>query len=400
MTQDTDSLPDDAPIESIDWEELDDTGLTVPLRFVGLLASLGVLAWLYRYAQVHGTDYFLPWSPTMLTWAFRVSLVVLAFLGVPPLVRNPERTRRYWRRFRSNRLAVASLAYLVAFVVLALVGPALAGRPRVDLSVGFQPPVFFRVWYGRIAIDCVGPVVGEGFRKSCVGTLQYPLGTTKLGEDMIALLLSGMHVSLQVAVIATAFMIPIATTVGIVSGYVGGVVDDVLMRYVDVQQSVPALVVYIILVFVYGPSLFLLIVVFGLLNWGSIARLVRSEVLQRREEQYVEAALSAGVSQTTVLRRHVLPNVSNTVLVGATQKIPQLVLVETALTFIDLGDVGRRYQSFGETIADGFEGAYGNPQFEVWWIWILPVVVLAATIIAFAVVGDALRDVLDPRGET
>jgi peptide/nickel transport system permease protein len=91
--------------------------------------------------------------------------------------------------------------------------------------------------------------------------------------------------------------------------------------------------------------------------------------------------------------------VSNTVLVGATQKIPQLVLIETALTFIDLGDVGRRYVSFGETIREGFQGAYENPELEVWWIWVLPVVVLATTVIAFGVVGDALRDVFDPRGE-
>lgn len=399
MTADTDSTSDGDPIEPIDWDRLDDTGWSVSWRWVGLVAALGVVAWLYRYAQVHTTDYFLPWSPTLLTWAFRVSVAVLAFVAIPPVVQNWERTRRYWRRFRSNRLAVASLAYLAVFVLLALVGPILTGRPRVSTGAGFQPPAFLRVPYGTVAIDCVGPVVGEGFQKYCVGTLAHPLGTTKLGEDMVALLLSGMHVSLQVAVIATVFMVPVATTVGIVSGYVGGLVDDVLMRYVDVQQSVPALVVYIVLVFVFGNSLFLLIAVFGLLNWGSIARLVRSEVLQRREEQYIEAAESAGVSQVTILRRHVLPNVSNTVLVGATQKIPQLVLIETSLTFIDLGDVGRRYQSFGETIADGFEGAYLNPEMTVWWIWVLPAIVLAATVIAFSVVGDALREVLDPRGE-
>ena len=399
MTTDTDPTPDETHLESIDWDELDDAGWRLSRRWVGLAVALAGLGALYRYAQTHGTDLFLPWAPTPLTWAFRVSLVVLAFVAIPPLVGNPERTRRYWRRFRSNRVAVACLGYLAAFVVLGLAGPIILGRPRVNIAVGFQPPAFTTVTYGRIAIDCVGPVVGDAIPRQCVGTLRYPLGTTKLGENMVTLLLSGMHVSLQVAVVATAFMIPIATTVGIVSGYVGGVVDDVLMRYVDVQQSVPAFVVYIVLVFVFGRSLFLLIAVFGLLNWGSIARLVRSEVIQRKEEQYVEVAEAAGVSHPTILRRHILPNVSNTVLVGATQKIPQLVLVETALTFIDLGDVGRLYQSFGETIADGFEGAYENPALEVWWIWVLPVVVLATTIIAFGVVGDALRDVLDPRGE-
>ncbi|PSP56318.1 ABC transporter permease [Halobacteriales archaeon QS_1_67_19] len=393
MPEDTDATPDGDPIEPIDWDALDDTGWHVPWRYVGLAAGLGGVAWLYHYAQVHTTDYFLPWPPTHLTWAFRVSLVVLAFVGIPPLLRNPERTRRYWRRFRSNRLAVASLAYLAVFVVLGIVGPLVVGRPRVNLGAGYQPPAFLRVPYGTVAIDCVGPVVGEGYQQYCVGTLKHPLGTARLGEDMVSLLLSGMHVSLQVAVIATVFMIPVATAVGVVSGYVGGVVDDVLMRYVDVQQSVPALVVYIILVFIFGNSLFLLIAVFGLLNWGSIARLVRSEVLQRREAQYIEAAESAGVGQFTILRRHILPNVSNTVLVGATQKIPQLVLIETGLTFIDLGDIGRRYQSFGEIIASGFGGM------SVWWLWVLPVVVLATTVIALAIVGDALREVLDPRGE-
>ncbi|MFC4550642.1 MULTISPECIES: ABC transporter permease [Halorussus] len=398
MAADADPSPDREPIEWVDWDRLD-TGRSVPRRLVGLFGALAVVAALYRYSQVHGTDLFLPWSPSLLTWAFRVSLVVLAFLGLPPLVANPERARRYWRRFRRNRLAVASLGYLVAFVVLALVGPVVFGRPKVNPGVGFQPPAFFTVSYGTIAINCVGPVTGTGINPICVGTLRYPLGTTKLGENVLVLLIAGMRVSLQVAVVATAFMIPVATTVGIVSGYVGGRLDTALMRYVDVQQAVPAFVVYLVLVFVFGKSLFLLVAVFGLLNWGSVARLVRSEVLRRREEQYVEVAESAGVSRTTVLRRHLLPNVSNAVLVGATQKIPQLVLIETGVTFLGLGDVGRRYQSFGETIADGFDGAFGNPALEVWWIWVLPVVVLAVTIIAFAVVGDALRDAFDPRGE-
>ena len=399
MTTDTDAPTESAPIESIDWESLDGDSRRVPWLFVGYLAALGVLAALYWYSRQTGTDLILSWSPTPLTWLYRVCLVTFAFVALPPLLHNRERTRWYWRRFVSNRVAVVCLAYLVAFVVLALVGPLLMGRPRVELGVGFQPPAFFRVPYGTVAIDCVGPVVGQGYQQYCVGTLRYPLGTTKLGTDMVSLLLSGMHVSFQVAVIATTLMIPVATTVGIVAGYVGGLTDDVLMRYVDVQQSVPALVVYIVLVFVFGKSLFLLVVVFGLLNWGNVAQLVRSEVLQRREEAYIEAAQSAGVGQLTILRKHVLPNVSNTVLVGATQKIPQLVLVETGLTFIDLGDVGRRYQSFGETIADGFAGAYSNSPMEVWWIWILPVVVLGTTVIALAVVGDTMRDVLDPRGE-
>jgi peptide/nickel transport system permease protein len=399
VTADADPAPDRPTIEQVDWERLDGRRRAIPWLLVGLVAALGVLAALYRYAQVHNSDLFLRWEPTPLTWVYRVSLVVLAFVVVPPLVRHRERVRRYWRRYRSNRLAVASLAYLVAFTAVALVGPVVVGLPRVDVQAAFQPPLGFSVPHGRIARNCVGPVVGSDISPQCTGSLQHPLGTSRLGSDVGVLLVSGVHVSFQVAVIATVLIVPVATAVGVVAGYVGGPIDTVLMRYVDVQQSVPAFVVYVVLVFVFGPSLLLLVAVFGLLNWGSVARLVRAETLQRRTDAYVTAARSHGASRLTILRRHVLPNVSSTVLVGATQKIPQLVLLETALTFIELGDVGRFHRSFGAIIAMGFDGAYENSALYVWWIWLLPVVVLAVTVVALVVFGDALRDTLDPRVE-
>ncbi|MCO8245542.1 ABC transporter permease subunit [Haladaptatus sp. AB643] len=395
MSNDTGRRSGETPLAPIDWEQENSTDRTVPWRFLLFSAGLVGLWLLYRYTNSHGIGVVYPWRPTKLTWLFRVSLLALVCFALPSLVRNTRRNRRYWERFRSNRLAVVSLVSLILFAILAMVGPALLGRPATDPTVARQPPLLFSSKLGLVTSTCVGPTV-NGF---CHGSLAYPLGTSTLGQDMVLLVLSGMHVSLQVGVIIAVLMIPLATVVGLVAGYSGGAVDTVLMRYVDVQQSVPAFVVYLIFVFLAGPSLFVFVVVFGLLNWGSIARLVRSEVIQRREEEYVEAARSAGVSRWTILRKHLLPNVSNTVLIGTTQKIPQLVLLETALTFIGIGDVGRFAPSFGDTIATGLLDNFYTIPIKVWWIWTIPVVVLVFTVVALSIVGDTLRDVFDPRGD-
>ncbi|WP_323191413.1 ABC transporter permease [Halostella sp. PRR32] len=395
------SSENDSPlIESINWESRDG-GWSVPWQFVGLVLSLGALLALRLHYGEHGDAVLM--FPSRLTWVYRAGLVVLAFIVVPPLVRDPARTRRYWDRFASNRVAVVCLGYLAVVVSLALLAPVLVERAQLNLYIEHQPPAFITAPAGD---DCIGPVVTSGGEEFCRGTLNYPLGTAHRGYSMHTLLLWGLRTSLQMAVIATVIMVPLATAVGVVAGYVGGWVDTLLMGYVDVQQSVPAFVIYVILIFIYGRSLLLLAVVFSLLSWGSMARLVRSETLQRREEGYIEAARSAGVGHLTVLRRHVLPNVSNTVLVGATQKVPQLILIEAAITFLSLGDIGRWYPSFGQTIRNGFRTAGGMPPLAAlspmakWWVWLFPVVLLSSTVIALNVVGDTLRDVLDPRGET
>lgn len=399
MASDTEPDGHGPSLEPVDWESRSGSTRQIPWRVLLFLVGLLGLFVLFGYAESHGVDVFLAWSPKPLTWLYRLSILVILVFGLPALLTDRARTRRYLHRLRQNRLATASLGLLVILVGIAQFGPMLLGRPRANPIAALQPPVGFGSPHGRLTVNCVGPVVGPPADNYCMGTMAHPLGTNVIGQDMVSLIVSGMHVSLQVAVITVALMIPIATAVGVIAGYVGGSVDSVLMRYVDVQQSVPAFVIYIILVFVLGPSLFLLVIVFGLLNWGSIARLVRSETIQRREAQFVDVARSAGIGRPTIIRRHILPNVSNAVVIGATQKIPQLILLETGLTYIQLGDVGRRFQSFGQTIERGFAGAYGHGALELWWIWVLPVVVLAIVVIATSLVGDALRDVLDPRGE-
>lgn len=399
MPPDTKDDTTHSPLEPIDWEAQRGSRFRVPWRAILFLAGLGVLYLIYQSTEATGTGVFYVWAPRPLTWLYRVSLLVLLVFGLPALLTDRKRTVRYLERFVENRLATLSLAFLVVMGLVAQFGPMILGRPRANPAASLQPPVGFGSSYGLVTLNCIGPVVGPPEANYCIGTMAHPLGTANIGQDMITLIVSGMHVSLQVAVITVALMIPLATSVGLLAGYLGGSVDTALMRYVDVQQSVPAFVVYIILVFAFGSSLFLLVLVFGLLNWGSIARLVRSETIQRREAQYIEVAKSAGVGRLRIIRRHILPNVSNAIVIGATQKIPQLVLLETGLTFIQLGDVGRRFQSFGQTIERGFDGAFGHGPIDVWWIWVLPVVVLALVVIALSLVGDTLRDVLDPRGE-
>ncbi|WP_435360586.1 ABC transporter permease [Haloarchaeobius sp. DFWS5] len=277
-------------------------------------------------------------------------------------------------------------------------GVVLAGFGAVFL-LGFALVQF--VLYGFLRFDPVAtgvvstscPASAAAPGGGCYGTWDYPLGTNRWGKGMIQLLFDGMRVALQVALISSMLIVPLATLVGTITGYVGGVVDDTLMAYVDVQQTVPAIVVYMIAVHVFGRSLFVLAVVFGLLSWGGAARLVRSEVIQRREEDFITAAESAGASHLGIMVRHVLPNVSNTVLTAVTRQIPQLILAETAIAFLNLNKIMN--VSWGETINISLDYLPDG-----WWMSTEPVVVLAVTVLSFSVLGDALRDVLDPRGDS
>lgn len=401
MATGTDSTVD-AEFESVNWDEVSGGSSLIGRRTVAFVFSVGLLGVLFCYDwfivtgnnPTLGTQGGVNWDITPLDWLFVLSLFALFFYIVVPLVRNRQQTQRYWRRLRTNKFAVVSLLYLIGFLVVGTVGPLLLGRPDTNILAKYQPPVFFTVDYGSVALNCLGDVTQSVTSSRCHGTLQHPLGTMSAGADTLTVVVAGMRVSLQVALITSMIIVPIATAVGTVAGYAGGAIDEVLMRYVDVQQAVPAFLVYLILLFVLGRSLFLIVLVFGLLSWGGVARLVRSETMQRREEGYIMAAKNAGVSRFQILRRHLLPNVSNTVITATTHLIPLLILAEAALAFLELGVVA--LPSWGQTIARGFQGDYF---LQAWWVWLIPLLFLVATIVAFSVLGDALRDALDPREE-
>ncbi|PSP74849.1 ABC transporter permease [Halobacteriales archaeon QS_1_68_20] len=321
----------------------------------------------------------------VLDWLYVASLVVLLGYVVAPLVVDRAAAARYREALAGNRLAMASLGYVVALLVVGTVGPWLVGPSTTNLGHSFQPPMFSSV-PESLPANCVGQVADL----QCQGTAQYPLGTNGQGEDMLRVLVRGTRVAVQVALVASTLLVPVGIAVGLVAGYRGGLTDQVLMRYVDVQSAVPAFLVYLVLLFVVGRSLFLLVVVFGLLSWGEVARLVRGEVRQRRDAAYVQAATVAGAGPLYVVRRVLLPNVSGPVLTVVSRQASMLVLIEAALAFMELSETGAG--SWGETIARGM-----NQWFPVnWWISTLPVIALACTVVAFNVLGDALRDAVDP----
>lgn len=377
--------------ETVDWEELAGRRRLPARRTLVLAAALAVAAaaFLYDWLVVPAGDPTIPglgWDVSQLDWLFGLTLLALIFYVVVPLAAHRRLTAQYWRQFRKNRAAVASLAYLLVFFAVGTVGPLVVDQPELDVLAAYQPPLGTTV-SADVPVECVGEVVAG----QCHGSLAHPFGTTGQGKDILKLVVFGMRVSLQVGLIATLLIIVIGTAVGTTAAYVGGMVDEALMRYVDIQLTFPTFFLYLLLVYLFGGSLFLLIVIFGLTSWGGIARLVRSEALQRREEAYVDAAVAAGASQYAIIRRHIVPNVSNTVITAATLTIPGLILAEAALSFIQLGDP--TIPSWGQVIATG-RGDLAT----AWWVSTIPGVFLFLTILAFNFLGEGLRDSLDPRG--
>ena len=390
---------EDATLEPIDWAEVRADRPTIPpglwvlAPFLALVALFGS-----HYALVPDGEplvnravfgFRVTLDPTAFDWLVAFSVLVFLSVVVLPLVRNRTLARAAWADLRSDRVALASFCYLVAFVLVGALGPALLGEPRIQPALEFQPPVYGTI-ESTAVLECVGPTSADG--SVCHGSWRYPLGTDNLGRSMLHRLVQGLQVSLLMALVASMLMVPLAVTVGTVAGYVGGTVDEVLMRYVDLQQSLPAILVYLVAVYLLSRSLFLVVLVFGLLSWGGIARVVRSEVRQRKRESYVRAARAAGASRLAVVRDHVVPNVSNTVVTAVTIQIPTLLLAEASLGYLGLGE--RYSKSLGQLIR------LGTTDFDftqVPWIATEAAVALAVTAVAFNVFGDALRGALDPR---
>jgi peptide/nickel transport system permease protein len=395
--------PGGETFEDIDWSE-DGGRAVLSQRDLGMLGGLAVLgvALAYDYlvvpADAATVAFALPpgiplfgdrfvWDVTQLDWLFLLTLLAMAFYVVVPLSDNRRLTAYYWRQFKKNRLAVVSLAYLVVVFLIGTLGPVFISAPELALAQQYQPPVFTTV-DSSVPIQCVGEVSGD----VCHGSFAHPLGTTADGKDILVLVIYGMQVSMKLGLITTLLVISIGTAVGTVAAYTGGTVDELLMRYVDIQLTFPTFLLYLLLVFLFGGSLFMFIVLFGLTSWGGIARLVRSEALQLREEEYVLAARSAGADAAYVIRRHLVPNVSSTVITAATLAIPGYILAEAALSFLQLGDP--TIPSWGQVIAAG-----RSDLDTAWWISTFPGFFLFFTILAFNFMGDALRDALDPRAD-
>jgi peptide/nickel transport system permease protein len=271
-----------------------------------------------------------------------------------------------WREFRKNRLAVLGLYLLAALTLATLLAPYLTP---------YAPSAF-----GDIAATRLLPP-----------SLDHLMGTDRFGRDVFTRVLYGARISLSIGFIAVAIAVSLGTVIGAVSGYFGGAVDTALMRFVDMLISFPRLVLLITVIALFEPSLPLVITVLGLTLWPSSARIVRGEVLSLREREYVEAARALGLSAPRIIFRHVVPNVMGPVIVAATLGLGNIILIEAGLSFLGMS-VPPPTPSWGNMINSGREHLV-----QAWWVATFPGLAIVMTVIAFNLIGDGLRDALDPR---
>ncbi|MBA7677191.1 Dipeptide transport system permease protein DppC [subsurface metagenome] len=297
-------------------------------------------------------------------------------------------TRYYWERTKRHRLSVVGLAFIVFLVTVAIVGPFLTQDPtQVNFEEKNLPPVGFTIQQSVYDLK-----TGEFVTSDTPGTWRHFLGTDDKGRDMLAMLVSGARVSLQVGLLATLIAILIGTIMGVASAYYGGLVDMALMRFTDVMMTFPFFLLLVFIIFIFGPSLVFIILAIGITGWTGTARLVRSEALSLRTREFIMASKSLGASDARIVFRHLIPNVISTIIVIATLSIPGVILAEAALSFIGLGDP--TVTSWGIILNAGQQSLD-----TAWWVAVEPGFMLFLTVLAFNFLGDGIRDAFDPRSQ-
>ncbi len=269
------------------------------------------------------------------------------------------------RRLARNRAAVAS-AWLLVFVVLACFAapwlPGLADPAAQDLGLGAALP-----------------------------SATHPFGTDELGRDLLVRVLYGGRISLLVGLVGTLVSLLVGISWGAVAGYAGGKLDELMMRTVDVLYALPNIFLVILLMVFFSRSLLMLFVALGLVQWLTMARIVRGQVLTLKHQTFVEAARALGASDRSIVFRHIVPNTLGPVIVYTTLTVPAVILQEAFLSFLGLG-VQPPDASWGTLVADGARVMALFP-----WLVVFPGLALSLTLLAFNFLGDGLRDALDPR---
>ena len=303
-------------------------------------------------------------------------------------VRGSSLWRDAWRRLLKNKLAVFGLIVVVIVTIASLVGPTV-----IKNTFGFTPDYIpsHDVKLSRSYPPFTGPN-GEF-------SWLHPMGTDNAGRDQLARVLQGGQISLFVGVISTLVSLLIGVTYGAIAGYLGGRIDNIMMRIVDVLYSLPYVIVVIVLLSMFRSQtprgqLILLFIALGSISWLTMARIVRGQVLSLKNQEFVLAARATGVSSTRIIFRHLVPNTLGPVIVYATLTIPQIMLTEAFLSFLGFG-VQAPLASWGSLAADGIQNIGIFP-----WQLIFPGVTMALTLFSLNFLGDGLRDALDPQTRT
>jgi oligopeptide transport system permease protein len=285
------------------------------------------------------------------------------------LIERAVKGRSLWddagRRLLRNRAAMASMIVLAVLVLLAVIGPFLVPYAYDEINKN-------DVW--------LPPLTGG-----------HLLGADSLGRDLLARLFTGLGVSLAIGAVATTVSLVIGVAWGATAGYLGGVVDEVMMRIVDVLYSLPYIFFVILLMVTFGSNFILMFVAIGAVEWLTMARIVRGQTLSLKQKEFIEAARAAGLTRAAIIARHIVPNLLGPVVVYVTLTIPGVILAESFLSFLGLG-VQPPMASLGTLIANGAQDMELAP-----WLLIFPSLTMVVTLMCFNFIGDGLRDAIDPK---
>ena len=267
-------------------------------------------------------------------------------------------------RLISNKLSLYSFIYIILIIFLALITPLIAPYDYAyqDLDLGPSGP-----------------------------SAQHLLGTDTLGRDLLTRMLYGSRISLLVGFLATLVALSIGVIWGTIAGFSGGKIDTIMMRIVDVLYGIPFIIFVILLMVIFGRNLILLFMAIGAVEWLTMARIVRSQVMTLSKQEFILSARAMGVSKAGIIFRHLIPNSIGPVIVYATLTVPQIMLLEAFLSFLGLG-VQAPLSSWGLLIRDGAVSME-----EYWWLLIFPSLAFSLTLFSLNFIGDGLRDALDPR---
>ena len=299
---------------------------------------------------------------------------------------NKRLLEYYWERLKKNRLSLVGMGFIIFLALLGIFGPFFTQSPTYsDFNMSNTPPLGFS------RQESIYDIKTNEFNTRVIeGRPDHPLGTDSKGRDMLAMLISGARISLLVGLIATGIAVFIGTVIGVLSAYLGGWVDNVLMRFTDIMMTFPFFLLLVLIVFLFGPSLVIIVIVIGLTGWTGAARLIRSEALSLRTRDFITASRALGASDSRVMFNHLIPNVASLIIVMSTLSIPGVIMSEAALSFIGMGDP--MSTSWGTILNAG-----QHTLDTAWWVAVEPGIMLFLTVLSFNFFGDGLRDAFDPK---